>query len=72
MVLRYLAGGRYELGEAAPVDPGRLLGLGLLFAGGTGAAGLLLERLREGRTEPRRTVLQPALHLRASTARHRD
>jgi LacI family transcriptional regulator len=35
---------------------------------GTGAAGLLLERLREGRVEPRRTVLQPALHLRASTA----
>ena len=39
---------------------------------GTGAAGLLLERLRDGRTEPRRTVLQPALHLRASTARPRD
>jgi len=35
---------------------------------GTGAAGLLLERLREGRVESRRTVLQPALHLRASTA----
>jgi len=35
---------------------------------GTGAAGLLLERLREGRVEPRRTILQPALHLRASTA----
>ncbi|HEX2073141.1 MAG TPA: Na+/H+ antiporter subunit A [Geodermatophilus sp.] len=42
MVLRYLAGGRYELGEAAPVDPGRVLGVGLLFAGGTGVAGLLL------------------------------
>ena len=39
---------------------------------GTGAAGLLLERLREGRVEPRRTVLQPALHLRSSTARPRD
>ena len=35
---------------------------------GTGAAGLLLERLRDGRSEPRRTILQPALHLRASTA----
>jgi multicomponent Na+:H+ antiporter subunit A len=42
LVLRYLAGGRYELGEAAPVDPGLLLGTGLLFAGGTGVAGLLL------------------------------
>jgi multicomponent Na+:H+ antiporter subunit A len=42
LVLRYLAGGRYELAEAAPVDPGVLLGLGLLFAGGTGAVGLAL------------------------------
>jgi multicomponent Na+:H+ antiporter subunit A len=42
LALRYLAGGRYELGEAAPVDPGLLLGLGLLLAGGTGVAGLLL------------------------------
>ena len=36
---------------------------------GTGAAGLLLERLRDGRTAPRRAVLQPELHLRATTAR---
>jgi multicomponent Na+:H+ antiporter subunit A len=42
LVLRYLAGGRYELGEAAPVDPGLLLGVGLLFAGGTGVVGLML------------------------------
>jgi multicomponent Na+:H+ antiporter subunit A len=42
LVLRYLAGGRYELGEAAPVDPGLLLGAGLLFACGTGVAGLML------------------------------
>jgi multicomponent Na+:H+ antiporter subunit A len=42
LVLRYLAGGRYELGEAAPVDPGLLLGAGLLFAGFTGVGGLLL------------------------------
>jgi multicomponent Na+:H+ antiporter subunit A len=42
LVLRYLAGGRYELGEAAPVDPGKLLGGGLLLAGITGVAGLVL------------------------------
>ncbi|MGY1634510.1 Na+/H+ antiporter subunit A [Geodermatophilus sp. SYSU D01186] len=42
LVLRYLAGGRYELGEAAPVAPGLLLGAGLVFAGGTGVGGLLL------------------------------
>ncbi|PWW21718.1 multisubunit sodium/proton antiporter MrpA subunit /multisubunit sodium/proton antiporter MrpB subunit [Geodermatophilus normandii] len=42
LVLRYLAGGRYELGEAAPVAPGLLLGSGLLFAGVTGVAGPLL------------------------------
>src|SRR5690606_3773759 len=32
---RYLAGGRYELGAAAPLDAGKLLGAGLIFAGGT-------------------------------------
>jgi multicomponent Na+:H+ antiporter subunit A len=42
LVLRYLAGGRYELGAAAPLDPGRLLGAGLLLAGGTGVAALVL------------------------------
>ncbi|TFV65101.1 UNVERIFIED_ORG: Na+/H+ antiporter subunit A [Bacillus sp. AZ43] len=42
LVLRYLAGGRYELGEAAPVDPGLLLGVGLLFSGTTGVVGLML------------------------------
>ena len=46
LVLRYLAGGRYELGEAAPVDPGLLLGVGLLFAGGTGVVGLAARRAR--------------------------
>ena len=42
LVLRYLAGGRYELGEALPVDAGRILGAGLLLAAGTAAAGPLL------------------------------
>lgn len=41
LVARYLAGGRYELGEALPVDAGRLLGAGLLLAAGTAAMPLL-------------------------------
>ncbi|HEX5018832.1 MAG TPA: Na+/H+ antiporter subunit A [Actinomycetes bacterium] len=32
LMIRYLAGGRYELDEAAPVDAGMLLGLGLFIA----------------------------------------
>lgn len=32
LVIRYLAGGRYELDEAAPVDAGRLIGSGLALA----------------------------------------
>ena len=32
-VLRYLAGGRHELGEAMPVPAGRVMGLGLFIAG---------------------------------------
>ncbi|MGD7704739.1 Na+/H+ antiporter subunit A [Microlunatus sp. Y2014] len=33
LMVRYLAGGRNELDEAAPVDAGRVLGAGLLVAG---------------------------------------
>lgn len=35
LVMRYIAGGRWELGAAAPTDAGRLLGAGLLMAVGT-------------------------------------
>lgn len=35
LTLRYLAGGRYELGEALPLDAGRVLGVGLTLAAGT-------------------------------------
>ncbi len=42
LVMRYVAGGRYELGEAAPVEAGALLGAGLLCAGVSGLGGLLL------------------------------
>ncbi|MGW8567112.1 Na+/H+ antiporter subunit A [Isoptericola sp. NPDC055881] len=39
--VRYLAGGRYELGEAAPVSPGVLLGTGLFLSAGVGLATLV-------------------------------
>ncbi|MFH5821655.1 Na+/H+ antiporter subunit A [Georgenia sp. AZ-5] len=42
LVVRYLAGGRYELGEAAPVHPGVLLGSGLFLSVGAGLVPLLL------------------------------
>jgi multicomponent Na+:H+ antiporter subunit A len=32
LVMRYVAGGRYELGAAAPTDAGRLLGTGMTIA----------------------------------------
>ncbi|PWJ55723.1 multisubunit sodium/proton antiporter, MrpA subunit /multisubunit sodium/proton antiporter, MrpB subunit [Quadrisphaera granulorum] len=42
LFLRYLAGGRYELGEAARVDVGVLLGSGLLIAAASTGVPLLL------------------------------
>jgi len=42
LTVRYLAGGRYELGEAAPVQPGVLLGTGLFLSAGVGLGGLLV------------------------------
>ncbi|MGW5435358.1 Na+/H+ antiporter subunit A [Nocardia asteroides] len=42
LTLRYLAGGRYELGEALPVEAGHLLGAGLTLAAGTATVSLLL------------------------------
>ncbi|MDJ1114032.1 Na+/H+ antiporter subunit A [Microbacterium dauci] len=41
LVMRYVAGGRYELGAAAPTDAGRLLGAGMLIAVGTALVPLL-------------------------------
>ncbi len=35
LVMRYIAGGRYELGAAAPTDAGKFLGYGMLLAVGT-------------------------------------
>jgi multicomponent Na+:H+ antiporter subunit A len=41
LVLRYLAGGRYELGETLPLDAGKILGVGLGLSVGTAAMSLL-------------------------------
>lgn len=41
LIVRYLAGGRYELGEAAPVQPGLLLGTGLFLSAGVGLGALV-------------------------------
>ncbi len=40
--LRYLAGGRYELGETLPLDAGKILGVGLGLSAGTAVASLLV------------------------------
>jgi multicomponent Na+:H+ antiporter subunit A len=40
LVVRYLAGGRYELAEAAPIDAGALMGTGLCVAAVSGLAPL--------------------------------
>ncbi|MCV7239196.1 Na+/H+ antiporter subunit A [Mycolicibacterium celeriflavum] len=42
LVLRYLAGGRYELGETLPLDAGKILGAGLCLSAGTAFASLLV------------------------------
>lgn len=44
LAVRYLAGGRYELGEAAPVHPGLVLGTGLFLSAGVGLVALLAGR----------------------------
>ncbi|MFI2489810.1 Na+/H+ antiporter subunit A [Promicromonospora kroppenstedtii] len=41
LTVRYLAGGRFELGEAAPVHPGLVLGTGLFLSAGVGLVALL-------------------------------
>ena len=42
LALRYLAGGRYELGETLPLDAGKILGVGLGLSAGTAAVSLLI------------------------------
>ncbi|TFD71775.1 Na+/H+ antiporter subunit A [Cryobacterium sp. Hb1] len=45
LVARYLAGGRYELSEAAPIDPGKLLGFGVILAVGMAVVSLFFNGL---------------------------
>ncbi|MET4638756.1 Na+/H+ antiporter subunit A [Mycetocola sp. 2940] len=40
LVARYLAGGRYELAEAIPIDAGKILGVGVALAAGCGVVSL--------------------------------
>ncbi|MDF0529471.1 Na+/H+ antiporter subunit A [Tsukamurella sp. 8F] len=42
LVLRYLAGGRYEIGETIPLDAGKILGTGLLLSASGAVVSLLL------------------------------
>jgi multicomponent Na+:H+ antiporter subunit A len=42
LVLRYLAGGRYELGETLPFDAGKILGVGLALSAGTAIGSILV------------------------------
>ena len=42
LVARYLAGGRFELGAAAPIDAGKLLGIGLIMSVGTALVPIFL------------------------------
>lgn len=42
LVLRYLAGGRYELGETLPLDAGKILGVGLALSAVTAVTSLFL------------------------------
>ncbi|WP_333618773.1 Na+/H+ antiporter subunit A, partial [Dietzia sp.] len=41
LLLRYLAGGRYELGETIPVEAGRILGAGLMISACTAVASMI-------------------------------
>lgn len=59
LVMRYIAGGRYELGAAAPTDAGRFLGVGLALAVTTAIVPLLfgLDPLTRGILEAEVPVL---------------
>ncbi|WP_313674196.1 Na+/H+ antiporter subunit A [Mycolicibacterium sp.] len=42
LMLRYLAGGRYEIAETLPLDAGKVLGVGLALSAGMGVGSILL------------------------------
>ncbi|MDC4233465.1 Na+/H+ antiporter subunit A [Actinomyces sp. B33] len=66
-VVRYLAGGRHELGEAMPIPPGRILGLGLFTVGAAALAPLALSNSVLQST-PVDLDLGPLGHLHFTTA----
>lgn len=43
LVARYLAGGRFELSEAAPIDPGKILGVGVILAVGMAVVSIFFD-----------------------------
>jgi multicomponent Na+:H+ antiporter subunit A len=63
LTLRYLAGGRYELAEAAPVDAGFLLGIGMFLSTGTALAGYLFGGALDSRTWHWHVPLLGQIHL---------
>ena len=64
LMIRYLAGGRYELDEAAPIDAGVLLGAGLFIAA-PGLAGAA--RVRRDDAAERRASTCDAAAARATS-----
>ena len=80
LVLRYLAGGRYELGETLPLDAGKILGVGLLLSAGTasgfavcGRAGVVVgvDRGRRAGARHRQVRHRPVLRPRRIPDRRR-
>lgn len=68
LIVRYLAGGRYELGEAAPVAAGLLIGIGLVIATGTGIGGAIIgDAVLEGGKLHLEIPLLGSLNLYSST-----
>ena len=64
LMVRYLAGGRYELYAASPVTPGVLIGLGLATATATAVAGAVIgtEVLQAGTWDLHLPLMEP-VHL---------
>jgi multicomponent Na+:H+ antiporter subunit A len=71
LVMRYVAGGRYELGAAAPTDAGRLLGGGMTLAVATAVVPLLFGAAAEERVLGGGDPVIGHIEFVTSTLRHR-